>query len=309
MMFCGQGAQYYQMGRTLYDSDPVFRQALHRCDEIAGDLGGRTVSEIVYSRSLGETDGFDRLTDSNPALLGVSYALAMTLLHQGVRPARLLGYSLGETIAAVIGGVLPLEDGFRLLLGQARLFEQLSPAGAMIAVLADPVRVNGCAGIMAFCDMAAVNTPTHCVLSLLARDVPAVTAELDRQGMTWARLPVRYPFHAAAIEVLAQPMQALTATFRFAPSRWPIVSATTTGIVDRFDGAHIWRVMRGVLRFRETVEALAREGAWTLVEAGPSGTLASFTRQIRTQGVTAWPSIDQFGQNARTMRQLVAAAT
>ena len=47
MMFCGQGAQYYQMGRELHQRDKVFRQALDRCDEIAGDVVGRTISDIV----------------------------------------------------------------------------------------------------------------------------------------------------------------------------------------------------------------------------------------------------------------------
>ena len=156
-------------------------------------------------------------------------------------------------------------------------------------------------------EIAAINSGTHCVLSVLARDIPTVSAALDRLGVTWARLPIRFPFHSAAIEPLAEPMARLTAGFRFADSRWPIVSASSGGVVSRFDGAHIWQVMRGPLRFRETIDALAREGEWVLMEAGPSGTLASFTRQVRAPGVTAWPSIDQFGQNARTMKQLMAA--
>ena len=307
MMFCGQGAQYYQMGRELHQRDKVFRQALDRCDEIAGDVVGRTISDIVYSRPLQDSDHFDRLTESNAALLGVSYAIAMSLFERGLMPHRLLGYSLGETIAAVVAGVLSLEDGFRLLHGQARLFETISPAGTMIAVLAEPERVLACPEVTALCEVAAINAPRHFVLSLLASDIPAVTAALDRLGVTWARLPVRFPFHAAAIDPLADPMRRLTATFQFGPPRWPLMSVATGGRVDRFDGSHIWRVMRGRLLYRETIEALAREGEWTLVEAGPSGTLASFARQIWAPGITGWPSIDQFGQNDRTMRQLMAA--
>jgi len=307
MMFCGQGAQYYQMGRELHQQDKAFRHALDRCDEIAGDVVGRTVSDIVYSRPLQDSEHFDRLTESNAALLGISYAIALSLFDRGVMPHRLLGYSLGETIAAVVAGVLSLEDGFRLLHGQARLFETLSPAGTMIAVLAEPERVLGCADIATLSEVAAINAPRHFVLSLLAADIPAVTTTLNRLGVTWARLPVRYPFHAAAIDPLAEPMRRLTGTFQFAPPRWPLISVATGARVDRFDGDHIWGVMRGRLLYRETIESLAREGEWTLVEAGPSGTLASFARQIRAPGVTAWPSIDQFGQNDRTMRQLVAS--
>lgn len=307
MMFCGQGAQYYQMGRELHQQDRAFRHALDRCDAIAGDVVGRTVSDIVYSRPLQDSEHFDRLTESNAALLGISYALAMSLFERGVMPHRLLGYSLGETIAAVVAGVLSLEDGFRLLHGQARLFEALSPAGTMIAVLAEPGPVLARPDIAALTEVAAINAPRHFVLSLRAADIPAVTATLNRLGVTWARLPVRYPFHAAAIDPLAEPMRRLTATFQFAPPRWPLMSVATGARVDRFDGGHIWDVMRGHLLYRETIESLAREGEWTLVEAGPSGTLASFARQIRAPGVTAWPSIDQFGQNDRTMRQLVAS--
>jgi bacillaene synthase trans-acting acyltransferase len=308
MMFCGQGAQYYQMGRELYRENPAFRQAMDRCDAIARDLGGRAASDIVYSRPLGDSQHFDRLTESNVALLAVSYALAQTLFDRGVVPERLLGYSLGETVAAVVGGVLSLEDGFRLVHGQARLFEQFGPPGGMVAALADAGRVRAClGGLMA--EITAINSAKHCVVSVVARDLEAVCQALERDGLVWARLPIRYPFHASPIEALAEPMHNFLAGFRFAQPRLPIVSAATAAVVERFDAAHIWRVMRGALRFRDTVEALAREGEWVMVEAGPSGTLASFTRQVGAPGVVAWPAIDQFGQNVRTMQQVVAAAT
>lgn len=309
MMFCGQGAQYYQMGRELYRENAVFRSAMDRCDAAAKNLGGRTASEIIYSRPLGETEHFDRLIESNIALLAIGYALAETLFERGVRPERLLGYSLGETVAAVIAGVLSLDDGFRLVHGQARLFEQLGPQGGMVAVLADSGRVRTCLGGGLSAEIAAVNSPTHCVLSVVARDLPAVCAVLEREGLVWARLPIRFPFHASPIEALAEPMHNFLAGFAFAAPRLPIISAATGGIVARFDAAHIWRVMRGVLRFRDTIETLALEGEWVLVEAGPSGTLSSFTRQVGASGIAAWPTIDQFGQNAKTMQRLVAAAT
>lgn len=308
MMFCGQGAQYYQMGRELYRENPVFRQAMDRCDTISREVGGRSASDIVYSRPLGDSEHFDRLTESNIALLAIGYALAHTLLERGVIPERLLGYSLGETVAAVVGGVLSLEDGFRLVHGQARLFEQFGPQGGMVAVLADDGRVRGClGGLMA--EIAAVNSPSHCVVSVVARDLAAACRALEREGLVWARLPIRYPFHAAPIEALAEAMHNFLAGFRFSPPRLPIISAATGAVVERFDATHIWRVMRGALRFRDTVEALARDGEWQLVEAGPSGTLTSFTRQVGAPGIVAWAAIDQFGQNAKTMQRLVAAAT
>jgi bacillaene synthase trans-acting acyltransferase len=309
MMFPGQGAQYYQMGRELYRENPVFRQAMDRCDAACRSLGGPAASDIVYSRPLGDSEHFDRVGESNVALLAVGYSLAQTLFERGVVPQRLLGYSLGETVAAVVAGVLSLEDGFRLVQGQARLFEQLGPQGGMVAVLADSGRVRACLGRSLGAEIAAVNAPKHCVVSVLARDLPAVCEALEREGVVWARLPIRYPFHASPIDALAEPMMNFLAGFRFAPPRLPVISAATCAVVQRFDAVHIWNVMRGVLRFRDTIEALAREGEWVMVEAGPSGTLASFTRQIGAPGIAAWPAIDQFGQNEKTLQRLVAAAT
>ncbi len=309
MMFCGQGAQYHQMGREVYRTDPVFRREMALCDEIAGDLAGKRVSEAIYGRPFGESEGFDRLAETNPALLAVGWSLAMVLLERGVAPDRLLGYSLGETIAAVVAGVLSLEDGFRLVTEQARLFEAHAPAGAMIAVLAPADAVAPVAAQVPSAEITAVNAPSHCVVSLLAHDAAAMIRALEAAGLVHARLPIRYPFHAAPIEPLAAPMAALARSFHFGRPRWPLLSATTAGEVTRFEGDHLWAVMRGPLRFRETVEALAREGEWTLVEAGPSGTLCAFARQIRAPGIAAWPAIDQFGENERTLSRLVAAVT
>src|SRR5438270_2003385 len=98
LMFPGQGAQYYQMGRELYQRDDVFRRAMARCDDAAGPVDGRTISSIIYGRPLSDSGQFDRLKESNAALLAVSYSLAMTLQHRGFMPERLLGYSRGEVI-------------------------------------------------------------------------------------------------------------------------------------------------------------------------------------------------------------------
>lgn len=309
MMFCGQGAQYYQMGRDVYQTNPVFRRQMDRCDEIAGDIGGRRVSEIIFSRPLSDSEHFDRVCETNPALLAIGWSLAMVLFERGVLVERLLGYSLGETIAAVVAGVLPLEEGFRLVMGQAERVEAEAPAGAMVAVLAAPECVAPLVAGIGSAEITAINTPSHCVVSLLAHDVPALGAVLSGAAVTFARLPVRHPYHGTAIERLGVPLNAFYATFQFAAPRWPIVSATTANTVPRFDGAHLWHVLRGPLQFRDTLEALAREGEWALIEAGPSGTLAAFARQMRAANLKPWPAIDQFGQNTQTIQRLVTAVT
>src|SRR5438270_308995 len=135
MMFAGQGAQYYQMARELYDHDPVYRATMEYCDTAAGLIGGRRISEIVYERPMSESDQFDAQNESTAALLAVSYSLAQVLLGRGVRPDLLLGYSLGEIIAGTVAGILSVEEGFNLLARLASVYRATLHPAVLVATL------------------------------------------------------------------------------------------------------------------------------------------------------------------------------
>ena len=165
-MFSGQGSQYFNMGRGLYESDPVFRDVMNRCDEVVRRLRGESLLDVIY-----RPNDKDRFTDfvelrhTHPALFAVQYSLAQTLLHRGMKPDLLLGYSLGEIVAAAVGGALPMEAALESLLDQARLLTASAEPGAMLALLASPEIWSPRDPLYAETWVAARNAPQHFVLS------------------------------------------------------------------------------------------------------------------------------------------------
>lgn len=306
-MFSGLGAQYYQMGAELYARDPAYRDAIDRCAEIAGPIGGRSLARIMFERPMAESDRFDSLIEANLTLFAQGWAMTRALAGRGIRPDALVGYSLGELIASVVADALPLETVIEILKAEAWIMEHETPPAAMIAVLAEPSLLALDPVLEPRCTIGAVNAGAHFVVTVAEADVAAVTAALDRRAVSWARLPVRRGFHAPFIDPAEGALRRLCFALPSAPPRIPQVSCALAGPVSRFDADHIWRVVRGPVRFLDTIRHVADTMPDALcIDCGPAGTLATLSRLALGDRVKAMPAMNQFGRNLDTLNQIEA---
>ncbi|MEV2240433.1 type I polyketide synthase [Micromonospora sp. NPDC049891] len=117
-LFSGEGAERPGMARTLYETAPVFREAIERCHELLAD----PLLPVLFPARPDATD-FRRPTRGQPALFAVEYALAQLWRSWGVEPAAVLGHGVGEVAAACTAGVIKLEGALRLVTERARLVE------------------------------------------------------------------------------------------------------------------------------------------------------------------------------------------
>ncbi|MFI1605576.1 SDR family NAD(P)-dependent oxidoreductase [Streptomyces griseofuscus] len=278
----GQGAQPPAMAMGLYDTHPVFRAALDECADHLRPVLGRDLIALLR-------DGAEELRGTEllqPAVVAVGHALARLWEHWGVRPAALLGHSLGEFTAAVLSGVFTLPDALRLAAVRGRLMADTAP-GAMLAVpLAEAAAAAEAAahGL----DLAAVNGPEAAVLSGPPDAVERAAHALGERGLRTLRLPAGRAFHSRLCdEAAARFADAVADTERHAP-RVPFVSGVTgEWITDAqaTDPGYWARQMREPVRFDRGLATLAGlDDGLVLVENGPGSVLTDLVRAVRPGG-------------------------
>ncbi|MFF8993500.1 SDR family NAD(P)-dependent oxidoreductase [Streptomyces sp. NPDC014983] len=278
----GQGSQLPSMAIGLYDTHPAFRAALDECAEHLRPVLGRDLIELLRD-SEEELRGTDLL---QPAVVAIGHALARLWAHWGVRPAALLGHSLGEFTAAALSGVFALPDALRLAAERGRLMADTEP-GAMLAV---PLAEDAAAAEAAAhgLDLAAVNGPEAAVLAGPLDAVERAARALGERGLRTLRLPVDRAFHSRLCdEAAARFAEAVAQTARSAP-RVPFVSGVTGDWISdaqATDPGYWARQMREPVRFDRGLATLAAlDDGLVLVENGPGSVLSDLVRAVRPGG-------------------------
>lgn len=285
-LFTGQGAQYPGMGRQLYETQPVFRDAVDRCGKLLAPLLDRSLHELLYPEP-GAPILLDETAYTQPALFAVEWALAELWRSWGIRPAAVLGHSIGEYVAACVAGALSLEDALKLVTIRGRLMSSLPRDGAMAAVFAPEERI---APVIASYNgrvaLAAINGPDEVVVSGEAESVHALAEELRPAGIRSRSLPVSHAFHSALMDPILDDLERSAREVVWKTPDVDLVSNVTGRIVDAATLAQpsYWRDhARSPVRFADGVRALHALGCEIFLEIGPKPTLLSMARRCVTE--------------------------
>jgi acyl transferase domain-containing protein len=276
-MFSGQGSQYYQMGRALFDAEPTFRSWMLRLDDVARKMGGPAVLETLYAHDRRRQDAFDRTLLTHPAIFMVEFSLAQALLRAGLVPQLVMGVSLGSFAAAAISGAIDSESALRAVIRQATDLEAHCEEGAMIAVLAEPALYED-AELKSASELVAINFAQHFVIAAPQRSVPAIEAHLRAMEVTFQRLPVRFAFHSRWIDAARAPFQATLRGLQCQATQLPFMCCEQAAFAPTLSEDFFWTVIRKPIRFREAIVALEQIGPHHYVDVGPGGTLATFLK-------------------------------
>lgn len=280
-MFPGGGAQYAGMARDLYETEPVFADWMDRGLAVLAPHLGHDLRTIWLPEPGGEAAAATALKKPSvqlPLIMITEYALAQLFLSWGVRPAALVGHSMGENTAAALAGVMSFEDCIGLVLLRGQLFDTI-PAGGMLSVplSEDDLQPH----LDPDHDVASVNAPGLCVVSGPDAALDRLAARLAGLGIETQRVAIDIAAHSRMLEPILGRFGDYLRQIRLSAPSLPIISNRTGQELrpDQATDPDYWvQHLRQTVQFRACMNTLAGLPGRVFVEMGPGRALSSLAQ-------------------------------
>jgi amino acid adenylation domain-containing protein len=303
-MFAGLGAQYVNMGRELYETEPVFREDMDRCFEILNPLVEYDIKGILYPRdSVSEVSGeispgsyesptshmshapgdksINQIEIAQVVIFILEYALAKLLMNWGIKPDAMMGYSFGEYTAACLSGVFSLEDALKIIVTRGKLLTRI-PGGAMLSV---PLPISEAAPLLsANRELSiAIDNGSSCIVAGPAAALADLEKQLKQKRLMCMPVPHTTAMHSPMMEPILKEFAEQLKTITWNAPTLPYISNVTgTWItVEAAVTPAYWKDhLRKTVRFADGLKELVKRPGSLFVEIGPGRDLSTMVKRF-----------------------------
>ncbi|HRY52969.1 MAG TPA: SDR family NAD(P)-dependent oxidoreductase, partial [Candidatus Portnoybacteria bacterium] len=293
-MFPGQGSQYINMGRELYDNGGLFKQEMDYGFSLVKRISGVDFKKIIYPKSNQETEQaklkIDKVEYSQPLLFIFEYALGRFLLSLGVAPDYFIGHSLGEYTAACFAGVFSQEDALKFIIKRAEFLKNIPSGGAMLAISISSEKLklliadfNHQKDKESQIEIAAINSPSLCVISSTIQAVAEFEEKLAGAGFQFKRLRSDQAMHSQQLDPVLKKTESEAKKIKLKKPTKPFISSLTGDFIsddEAISPAYWAKQFRQAVLFDQGIkELLKKEEGLIFIEVGPGNDLSTFFRQ------------------------------
>ncbi|MDI1461274.1 type I polyketide synthase [Catellatospora sp. KI3] len=268
-VFSGQGSQWAGMGRALLRTEPAFAHTLTELDGLIRAEAGFSPLELIDSGQ--DVTGPGQV---QPTLFAIQVALAAAYAAYGVRPAAVIGHSMGEVAAAVVAEALSPADGVAVICRRSALLARIAGTGGMATVSLDRAQVQTRlveAGVSGSVSVAVLAGPSSTVIAGDAGQVRALTEDWQSAGVPAHLIAVDVASHSPQVESLLPELAQSLAGLRPRPPRVRLYSTAVAGDdpAPLMDAAYWCANLRQPVRFADAVTAAAADRHSVFVEVAP----------------------------------------
>ncbi len=288
-VFTGQGSQYYQMGRQLYETHPFFKRELDQCSEILKPYLQVPLLQILYNS--GAEELIHQTVYTQPAIFSIEYALAKLWISWGVNPSALLGHSIGEYVAACVAGVFSLEEALMLVAERGRLMGSVTQKGLMAVIFGseelvqpylEPYRHSVSA--------ASFNSPNNTVISGLKDDICFILNRMQEKNISYTLLNVSNAFHSPLMAEILELFKRAAHEVKYNEPGIPVLSNVTGKYeTSLFCSEDYWSAhIMAPVQFEKSVRALSEDGHKVFIEIGAKPHLSALGMECLHDKNSLW---------------------
>ena len=288
--FPGQGAQYLNMGKDLYDHYEIYKTSFDECIEILNTITGENIKQIIFSNDESLMDTLNNTKYTQPAIFIISYSLAKLWMSWGYQPQLLCGHSVGEYVAATLSGIFSLPDALKLIATRGEMISKL-PKGDMLSVRLDYRKAMEI--ISPDLSIAAINTPNLCVIAGESEAINNLSLMLEAQNIPNRLLRTSHAFHSAMMDPIMPEFKAIFEDVSLSIPKIPLISTITGKLLsdeEALDRNYWVNHLRATVNYSASIHTILEEYDPIFLETGPGQGLTVMTNQIaNVKGIKVTP--------------------